>query len=68
MDMVRRGVMDRRRLASCCRVDVMKGGAGVRCFSPRLTEVTVKGASFVSSRIAFTSARHLSSRFFSPSP
>ena len=35
--MVRRGVMPRRREASCCRVEVMNGGDGLRCFSPRLT-------------------------------
>ena len=37
MDMVRRGVMPRRRLASCWRVEVMNGGEGLRCFLPRLT-------------------------------
>ena len=43
MDMVRRGVMLRRREASCWRVEVMNGGAGDFCFSPRLTPETVKG-------------------------
>ena len=42
MAMVRRGVMFSLRLASCCMVEVVKGGAGERCLSLRLTEVTVK--------------------------
>ena len=56
MDIVRRGVMPRRREASCCNVEVMNGGAGLRCFSPRFTESTVKGSSFVRSIIALTSS------------
>ena len=42
--MVRRGVMPRRREASCCRVEVMNGGDGLRCFSPRLTLAILNGS------------------------
>ncbi len=38
MLIVRRGVSPRRRLASCCSVEVMNGGDGLRWRSPRLTE------------------------------
>ena len=41
MLMVRRGVMFSLRLASCWRVEVMNGGAGVRFFLPRLISPTV---------------------------
>ena len=68
MDMVRRGVIPRRREASCCRVEVMKGGAGDFCFSPRLTLFTVKGAFSVSRMTVLTSASLFSSCFLSPLP
>ena len=56
MDMVRRGVMLRRREASCCKVEVMKGGAGLRCFSPRFTLLTIKGSSLTASMTVLTSS------------
>ena len=43
MLMVRRGVMFSLRLASCWRVEVMNGGAGVRFFLPRLISPTANG-------------------------
>ncbi len=63
--MVRRGVMFSFRLASCWRVEVMKGGAGERVLSCRFTPVTVKGAAFTASTTAWTSASLWSSCFFS---
>ena len=68
MDIVRRGVMARRREASCCRVEVMKGGAGLFCFSPRLTDWTTKSSSCVAAITALTSSSLFSSVFFSPRP
>ena len=65
MDMVRAGVMFSLREASCWRVEVMKGGAGLRCLSWRLTPVTAKGAFFTASMTALTSASLFSSTFFS---
>ena len=62
--MVRRGVMFRRREASCCRVEVMKGAAGERDLSVRLTAFTRKGASFTAAITSSTSARLCSSFFF----
>ena len=53
------------RLASCWRVEVMKGGAGLRCLSWRFTPVTVKGAACTASMTALTSASLFSSTFFS---
>ena len=43
MLMVRLGVIPRRLLASCCSVEVMNGGEGLRCFLPRFTVCMVKG-------------------------
>ena len=43
----------------------MKGGAGLRCLSWRLTPVTAKGAFFTASMTALTSASLFSSTFFS---
>ena len=40
MDIVRRGAMFSLREASCWRVEVVKGGAGWRCFWVRLTVET----------------------------
>ena len=68
MDIVRRGVMARRREASCCSVEVMKGGAGLFCFSPRLTERMTKGSSCVAAMTALTSSSFFSSVFLSPLP
>ena len=42
--MVRRGVIFSLLEASCWRVDVIKGGAGLFCFSARFRLLTVKGA------------------------
>ena len=63
MAMVRRGVMDSLRLASCCMVEVVKGGEGERFLSVRFTDLTVKAAFFVSSTTASTSAADFSSAF-----
>ena len=63
MAMVRRGVMDSLRLASCCMVEVVKGGEGERFLSVRFTDLTVKTAFFVSSTTASTSAADFSSAF-----
>ncbi len=68
MDMVRRGVMPRRRDASCCSVEVMNGGAGDFCFSPRLTVFITNGASVTSAITALTSASLFSSLFLSAVP
>ena len=68
MAMVRRGVMDSFRLASCWRVEVVKGGEGERCLSWRLTVLTVKTAFFTASTTASTSWAERSSRFFPFSP
>ena len=43
MAMVRRGVMLSFREASCCRVEVVKGGEGLRCLSVRLTVLDGEG-------------------------
>ena len=48
MAMVRRGVMFSFREASCCMVEVVKGGAGERCLSVRFTLLTAKGRSCTS--------------------
>ena len=61
--MVRRGVMESFRDASCCMVEVVKGGEGERCLSVRLTDLTVKGRFSVSWTTASTSASDLSSAF-----
>ena len=45
MAMVRRGVMFSFREASCCMVEVVKGGDGERRLSVRFTLVTAKGVS-----------------------
>ena len=66
--MVRRGVMFSFRLDSCWRVEVVKGAAGERCFSCRLTVLTVKAASFRAAVTASTSSMEFSSFFFPFSP
>ena len=68
MDMVRRGVIPRRRDASCCRVEVMKGGAGDFFFSPRLTSETANGASLTALTTVSTASLERSSCFLSPFP
>ena len=57
MDMVRAGVMFSLRLASCWRVEVVKGGAGLRSFSCRFTLDTEKGAADTSATMASASSR-----------
>ena len=61
--MVRRGVMESFRDASCCMVEVVKGGEGLRCLSVRLTDFTTKAAFSVSCTTASTSEADLSSAF-----
>ena len=56
MAMVRRGVMPSLREASCCRVEVVKGGEGERCLSARFTLLTEKMPFSVSRTTASTSA------------
>ena len=56
MLIVRRGVMPSRRLASCCSVEVMKGGEGLRFFFPRLTVSMVKGLPSTAAMTASASA------------
>ena len=68
MAMVRRGVMDSFRDASCCMVEVVKGGEGLRCLSVRFTVLTVKGACSVSRTTASTSSADLSSAFLPSFP
>ena len=63
--MVRLGVMFSFREASCCKVEVVKGGAAERFFSAFFTLVMVKGPSFTSSMITWVWASFSSSRFFS---
>ena len=64
MAMVRRGVMLSFREASCCIVEVVKGGEGLRCLSVRFTDFTRKTALSVSRTTASTSSADLSSAFF----
>ena len=64
MAMVRRGVMANLRDASCCMVEVVKGGAGLRILSVRLRERTKKVSPSVSATTASTSAADLRSVFF----
>ena len=68
MAMVRRGVMFTLREASCCKVEVVKGGEGERCLSLRLTEVTAKAAPCSASVISRTSSSLASSFFLPPTP
>ena len=63
MAIVRRGVIESFRDASCWRVEVVKGGEGLRCLSVRLTVWTVKGAPSVSRITSFTLSSLLSSAF-----
>jgi len=65
MDMVRAGVMFSLRLASCWRVEVVKGGAGLRSLSCRFTLVTEKGAADTARTTSSASSRLRSSIFFS---
>ena len=68
MAMVRRGVMESLRDASCCMVEVVKGGEGLRCLSVRFTVLTVKGACSVSWTTASTSSADFSSAFLPSFP
>ena len=68
MAMVRRGVMLSFREASCCMVEVVKGGEGLRCLSVRFTLFTEKAAFSVSRTTASTSAWLFSSAFFPSFP
>ena len=68
MAMVRRGVMLSFRLASCWRVEVVKGGEGERCLSCRLTDLTAKAAFFTASTTASTSSMEFRSFFLPFSP
>ena len=63
MAMVRRGVMLSFREASCCMVEVVKGGEGLRCLSLRFTDFTRKGTFSVSWTTASTSSADFSSAF-----
>ena len=63
MAMVRRGVMESFRDASCCMVDVVKGGEGLRCLSLRLTDLTAKAAFSVSCTTSATCSADFSSAF-----
>ena len=65
MDMVRAGVMFSFREASCWRVEVVKGGAGLRCLSWRFTLATDQGAFFTAWTTASASSLLFRSIFFS---
>ena len=65
MDMVRAGVMFSLRLASCWRVEVVKGGAGFLCLSWRFTLDTEKGAAETAWTISSACSLLVSSIFFS---
>ena len=65
MDMVRAGVIFSLREASCWRVEVVKGGAGLRSLSCRFTLETVKGWPDTAWITASASASLCSSIFFS---
>ena len=52
------------RDASCCRVEVVKGGDGERCLSARFTLLTVKGWACTSRQISWVSASEAGSYFF----
>ena len=65
MDMVRAGVMFSLREASCWRVEVVKGGAGVRLFSWRFTLETEKVPCSTAAMTASVSASLASSIFLS---
>ena len=64
MAMVRRGVIFSLREASCCMVEVVKGGEGERCLSVRFTLFTAKGSVCSSAMIACTSFSVSGSYFF----
>ena len=68
MAMVRRGVMESFLDASCCMVEVVKGGEGLRCLSVRFTLLTVNTLFSVSRMTASTSASLFSSVFLPSFP
>ena len=61
--MVRVAVKPSLRLASCCMVLVINGGAGTRRRLPRETAATVKASPFTSARMASASAFVFTSSF-----
>ena len=61
--MVRFAWNPKRREASCCRVEVMKGGAGVFFLTPFLMSVMTKSPPSSSERICFACASFLISTF-----
>ncbi len=63
--MVRAGDMFSLRLASCCKVEVVKGGAGWRFFSCRLTLATDHVPLDTASITVWASSRLWSSIFLS---
>ena len=56
------------REASCCKLEVVKGGVGLRCLSVRLTVLTTKGAFWVWATTASTSSADFSSAFLPSFP
>ena len=68
MAMVRRGVMFSFREASCCMVEVVKGGDGERRLSVRFTLDTAKGVSWSWARMSSTSCWEAGSYFLPPRP
>ena len=68
MAMVRRGVMFSLRDASCCRLEVVKGGVGLRCLSVRLTVLTVNVSFCSSATMRWVSASSLGSYFLPSTP
>ena len=68
MAMVRRGVMFSLREASCCKLEVVKGGVGLRCLSVRLTVLMEKVCACSSATMRWVSASSLGSYFLPFTP
>ena len=68
MAMVRRGVIFSLREASCCKLEVVKGGVGLRCLSVRFTVLTAKASFFSSATMRWVSASSLGSYFLPSTP
>ena len=68
MAMVRRGVMFSLRDASCCKLEVVKGGVGLRCLSVRFTVFTANCSCFSSSTMRWVSASSFGSYFLPFTP
>ena len=66
--MVRRGVMFSLREASCCKLEVVKGGVGLRCLSARLTVLTEKRSFCSSDTMRWVSTSSLGSYFLPSTP